>query len=135
MHYRISCAEWNILHAWVADYFQHHHIVILSAVLKYNKLYKSKNCSSTFVYYLLSVKCNFVFTLRNSTLATTWPTGPSATALLLPWHHRTTHYFKCTKPSASPSIVPNKVPHKWLGVRDQKWLPLVYAHGWYEYWH
>ena len=42
---------------------------------------KSKNHLSTFVYYLLFVKWNFVFKLRNSGPAKTGPTGSSATAL------------------------------------------------------
>ena len=48
------------LHAWAADYFPPHHILFLSAVLYYNKLYKSKNHPITFIYHLLSVKWNFV---------------------------------------------------------------------------
>ena len=48
-----------------------------------NKLNKSKNHPSTFVYYLLFVKWNIVFTLRSiySGPAKTWPIGPFATAL------------------------------------------------------
>ena len=40
----------------------------------------------TFVYYLLSVKWNFVltYTLRNSGAAKTWPTGSSTTVLRVP---------------------------------------------------
>ena len=54
------------LHAWAANYFPPHHMLFLSAVLYYNKLKRSKNHPSTFDYYLLSVKWNFVFTLRSS---------------------------------------------------------------------
>ena len=68
--------------AWVADYFPTYHILILSTVSWYNKLHKFKNHPSTFDYYMLSVKYNFVFTLRNSGPAKTWPIGPSATALV-----------------------------------------------------
>ena len=59
------------LHTWAADYFPPYHILFISAVLYYNKLYKYRNYPSTFVYYLLSVKWNFVFTLNNSGLAKT----------------------------------------------------------------
>ena len=58
-----------------------HFIICLFYLLYHNKLNKSKNHSSTFVYYLLFVKWKFLFTLRNSGLAKTWPTRPSATAL------------------------------------------------------
>ena len=54
------------LRAWAADYFLPLHMLFLSTVSYYNKLNKSKNHPSTFVYYLLFVKWNFVFTLRNS---------------------------------------------------------------------
>ena len=90
--------------AWAADYFPLHHMPFLSIVSYYNKLNKSKNHSSTFVYYLLFVKLNFVFTLRNSGQAKPWPTGPSATALVIGYH----------------SI--NQPMLKW-----QKWLPKLLA--------
>ena len=64
LHNRIPCVPWNILRVWVADYFPPHHILFLSPVSLYNKPYKSKNYPSTLIYYLLSVKWNFVFTLR-----------------------------------------------------------------------
>ena len=71
-----------LLRAWGPINF---HLIIsfLSAVSYYN----ITSCTSpqitlvlTFVYYLLSAKQNFVFTFRNSGLAITLPTGPSATA-------------------------------------------------------
>ena len=47
------------------------YILFLSTVSSYNKLNKSKNHPSTFVYYLLFVKWNFVFILKNSSPAKT----------------------------------------------------------------
>ena len=44
-------------------------------------LNRSKNQPSTFVYYFLFVKKNFVFIFRNSCPAKTWPTGSFAMAL------------------------------------------------------
>ena len=78
-----NCVPLNVCRACAVDCFtiHDHHMLYLSTVSWYNKLNKSKNHPSTSVYYLLFVKCNFVFTLRNSSPAKTWPTGLSTTAL------------------------------------------------------
>ena len=52
-----------MLRVWAVDNFLPHHMLFLSTVLQYNKLNKSKNYPSTFVYYFLFVKLNFAFTL------------------------------------------------------------------------
>ena len=74
LHNRISCAAWNILSAWAINYFPPHHML-------FYLLYCNITSSSPYVYYLLSVKIEFVFTLRNGGPVKIWPTGPSATAL------------------------------------------------------
>ena len=70
------------LHAWAADYFPPHHILFLSAVSYYNKLYKSKDHPITYYLSLAFCKKEFCFYLENSGLAKTWPTQPSAMALV-----------------------------------------------------
>ena len=56
-------------------------MLLLSIVAQYNKPNKPKNHTNTSVYYLLFVKWNFVFTLRNSGPAKTGPAGPIPTPL------------------------------------------------------
>ena len=73
-------------HTWAVNYFPPHHLYLLYHNT-YNKPYiaiQVQNDPSTFVYYLLSVKWNFVIILKNSGPAKTWPTRLSAMVLLVP---------------------------------------------------
>ena len=92
MKYFCECGQPIIFHLIISFF--------ICCIINYIKLYKSKNHPSTFVYHLLSVKQNFIFTLKNSGLAKTWPTGPSATALSMmsrPWKPGYNLFYPCIK--------------------------------------
>ena len=58
------------------------HFIICLFYLLYHNITSQKSLYGTIVYYLLFVKWNLVFTLRNSDSAKTWPTRLSAMALI-----------------------------------------------------
>ena len=59
------------------------HLIISFFYLLYYNIKSWKITLVLLFYYLLSIKWNFAFTLRNSGQAKTWPTGPSAMALYM----------------------------------------------------
>ena len=71
---------------WAADDFPPLDMAFLPIILYYDKPNKSKNHPSAFVYYLLFVKWNFVFALRNSGPAKTGPAGPVPMPLSLKYY-------------------------------------------------
>ena len=73
MYHKIFCIRGSLLIFYL--------IICLFYLLHHNEVNKSKNHPSSFVYYLLFIKQNFVFTLKNSDPAKTWPTGPTLLSL------------------------------------------------------
>ena len=81
LHGRITCEHNNKLNMWVADNIAPLDILFIYYSL-YNKLNKSKNHTSTFVYHLLFVKLEFYFHLEKTGLAKTGVAGLILPSLL-----------------------------------------------------